>query len=579
MEQDRQWQYGNIFLSAAHDEDLFRLLKESGYDENEIRSFIDSVRERFVATEIDCGGIKAEIKKYFKRRPKIRKLMLDYRRKLSTWIEGQNNVPFVPQLAFMQLPPLNDQSLPHYLEVFEKKNKQVRKKFPKELGQKGLKVMQDYINSMSLEDMYSFSTAKNCEALLGEYINQSERNALKVFLIILGQHDESLIASYMDNLLGLCLKKLFKNDHFVRSLFNLLDGNFYSGQPAKAVDPIVMAAIISQIRDHNLIEPRQDTDVLLDKPREETDFTFAFTTDGQDGGIELNPDFAPAPFSIPAKYLPHHWNGHRLVNPNLYDPFVRLASALDQMGWDDTRQDKARQWMEGLANRRRYTTDFSRMKVNEMPGAENLDIWFYFFNHKRMEPVEIGIEVIVNGGSIVYFLNNQYQLEMRSSGNYVPLHPLPERQSSNDIDRLYSSERIRNWASPNAIRNLHYYILKHAHSLLVEPRSVEARSGNRSDPNENEFNIRLTEYSSEISIPSEPKGGERIGTRRRVTVYHGVKGHPMRLPEGKKASQKAIAEASRLGIHLNEGETYRKSHHRGSELAEEVEPKIKIKNH
>ncbi|MBU0727361.1 hypothetical protein KKA95_01625, partial [Patescibacteria group bacterium] len=222
-----------------------------------------------------------------------------------------------------------------------------------------------------------------------------------------------------------------------------------------------------------------------------------------------------------------------------------------------------------IENDRQYTLDFSRIRVVDIPGTEDMDIWFNYYQDEDMEVDEMQVEIIVNDASIVYQIKNGV-CYMRGEKNMLPRLPESEIDIDPDhIDALYGRPEIQQWASPEAQNNLSYYMLKYAHALLVLPRSVGKQSRSTSVERDNTFNLRLRDHSTEIYMPNGEGGIKRVVTHHYNTAFSTVPGHPRKLPKGYKPSPEAIAEADKAGVYIKPGETFVKKHTRGSELTEQ----------
>ena len=563
------------FLSAGHDEELLDYLEKNGYSRDKIRTLILSLRDRFRSNDLNCHGIKHELNRHFKKRPKVQRVVKNYRRQLQEWVNDSSNYPNPPQLDLQQLPPLTSQTLNKYLAYFEDKYITFFSNFNSKYDPLSINP-ENMESKLDLEDKYKGYSIANCEHLIKEFIETSEENALQFLLHAFDLNDSRLIASYED-LIEAALQKLVNNIHFLRSLFNLLDDNFHKQDTIKKIDVIILNIVLNELVKLGVCTTFSDseTEVDLSSPRPDQCYTFGFDLVGEGSTPAYWKERNKMNLRISQQLLPAHWNGHRLVNPKLNDSFKEFANVLNAVEFHEEKKNAGEIHLNGFVHDRRYASDFTRVKVTDIQGMEDMDLRFHYFNHSHLRSGEIGVEVVVNGASTVFFLDEEGKLTVRESGNLNP--PLPANiQVTDDHVDTFAVNPLK-WLTEKGLTNLYLYILKYAHHLFVQPRTKTKNNNSGSGRRRNNrFNIRLSEYSSEITIPSTSQGGQTEGGSRRITVYHGVTGHIRDLPAGWKPSQEAIDEARRHNIFLAPGQTFVKPHHRGSELAEETDSKKKL---
>lgn len=566
-----------IFLSAECDEALIKALEKDGVSSDSTKLFVQNLRSKIQSGELDCGGVKPAIKKRFKNKPKVKKIALNYRRKVMEWLNGPSKYIKPPQFDLQNLPPLTSQTLNRYLEFFEKKFRDFANYYePKHKDD--TTIDKEFMKELPPSVQFGLFSMHNCGNIIKRFIKEGEENALQVLIHIFDINDPFLMQTY-EGLIRKTIQELSNNIHFLRSLFNLLDENFHKKNMAKKVDTIIMKIIVSELTQLDICNTfSDDEEGIIDntKPRTEQRHTLGFIVHWKDGveKDEIN-------LRIPHHLMPIHWNGCRLVNPKLNQTFQKFADALDEIKCDEKMQKEGAKYYEDLLTERKYAVDFARIKATDIPGMEEDDLWFHFFHNDQLSDGEIGVEVIVNGASVVYFLNQELDLRVHHQGNMIPLLENYDDVPDDHIDSIYANPNVSNWLSKKAIKNLHFYIFKYAHHLLVSPRTTKEGDNvnDNESPKNNKFNIRLSEYSSEITIPYLSQGyGSSHKHQSKLTVYHGVTGHVRELPKGWKPSQESIEEASKHNIFLAPGQTFVKHHHRGSELAEETVSRKKIEN-
>ncbi len=592
--------------SAKFDKALLEELNKSGYSQDQLEKLADELMRGVLDDHLTCKEIRNILRRHFKsKKPRARKLVMGYRKELVKWLGQNNNLPHPPQLTLQQLPPIDSDTFSQYidqlLELKRRMADQTTQLFPHlrqetenhsltdainsaesiEASGKLMKELQRDNEQAAIEMEFGIvSPCKNVVHVLAEFISQSEENALLVFLRILDTQSEVDLADF-DDLTTACLSRLANNTHFVRSLIHLIDQNLFDRNPAKQIQFILLFQLMRRLIDTEIADTWQGQEPAVDfsQPRNSSILTYHLHNEGADDESP-NRDFN-INLRIPAQHLPAHWNNHRLVNPSSNEEFQDMAQLLDQQQIE-LRDTESEIYTNALRHHRCYALDFARMKITEIPETENKEIWFHFFHHHEMTDGEIGVEVIVDGASIVYFITND-AIEMRGTGNYLPRggRGLQSLEVNNQLDQRYGEPALRQWASPHAIQNLHYYMLKYAHALLVEPRSITESShdSQHHDLTNNRFGIRLSEYSSEVTIPSvsaESQSSNQLS--RRVTVYHGVSGHIRNLRAGHRASPEAVTEAQRQNIFLTPGQTYVQPHTRGTELAEKIDSDKKVRS-
>ncbi len=563
------------FLSAEHDEGLLDQLSKKGFSRERVQTFISNLRDQFKSGDLDCREIKPVLKRYLKKGPRAQSFVQDYRKRIQEWVRNPAGRLAPHQLDLHQLPPLTSQTLNEYLAYFEEKLVSFLDHFNSKYKNYENMGPENGGDILDLEDQFLCCAKANCEMLVKEFIEESEVNARQFLLYIFELDDSVRIEGYKD-LTETALQKLSDNIHFLRSLFNLLNENIFEQSTIKRIDANVTLVLLEKLIELGVCETWVDEPPNTDftRPRTTHDLNHITSLGTPEGEREIVTNVR-----IPTQLVPAHWNGHRLVNPALNHSFNELGNILNTVERNEEMQNEAERHLNGLVDDRRYASNFTRVKVNDIPDTENMDIWFNYFCTSRLRPGEIGVEVVINGASTVFFLDEEGILTVRENGNLNPPLPPDELGDPNHIDSLAVSPLA--WLTENGLTNLYIYILKYAHHLFVEPRTESENSspGGEGLRGNQLFNIRLTEHTSTITIPSSsPNSEPGDGRRSRITVYHDVTGHIRELPEGWRPSQEAIRAAREHNIFLVPGQTFVKHYHKGSELAEETSSKKKVNN-
>ncbi len=565
----------SAFGITGLDSELLEKLEQYGYKRNEIIEMCNSFHERLKAGEITCATVRNEIRTTFpKRNPQARRLAIDYREQMLNWVNGASQFPYPPNYSIQKLPAITSGTLIRYLRLFERYKKGDTEYTPPDtsIEQEELQSRNDYLEMVRhrvesdspglLKNAEVGEPIANLNAVLKEFINQNEDNALQVFLYIISLNSSNQI-SYYNDLMQECLRRLSGNIHFIRSLFNLIDENTYMDNPKHPIHGNVMPSLLNSLIETNIVsDARNESDAISNS--EPRDYQFHRHT-----------VFDPATneqivfrMKIPSNYLPIHWNGTRLVNPVSCKSFQEFSSIIEK---DENIDKKGKveeiiKCIDELENNRRYGLVFSRMKVTDIPGTDDMDIWFHFSHDENMDSGEIQIGVVVNDAEIVYHFDGRY-IEMRHNGIMIPRKQNPP---PGHLDRLYEDTRMEQWATHEAQDNLAYYILKYAHILLVLPRNEGERPERGvGHPTDNPFSLRLAEHSTTTHIPGHSTGQGGNHRSRTVTAVHIVDAFVRKLPKDYKASLEAISNAARQHIFLVPGQTFVDSHTRGTEGTEQ----------
>ena len=564
--------------SSVIDKKLLDTLARAGYSEEFVIQMVDGFRQRLEQGVITCTTVNNEIRRAFsgKRNKRSRDLAIRFRVAMQNWINLASPFPHPPTLEVQQLPPVRSETLKRYFNLVERLHKRdVDHKAPDlRWGAKeddAYEYARYAIESDSPGATKSIEIDQNMEnakAILCDYINRSEENALEVLVYILNLEDDELIVTY-NPLIVEVVERLSGNPVFIRCLFNLFDENAYRDNPvcriADSNNTLILNALMQAGVVHEYYEGESCTNNV--EPRD-----FQYHSHVHTGKVEDAEDIETEfRLKIPSNYLPLHWNGTRLVNPCLNTSFQEFAKILkeDVDKETDKKEEEKKKYIDEIENNRRYTLDFERMNIMDIPGTEDMDIWFNYYQDEDMEPTEMQVEVMVNDASIIYHIKNGV-CYMRREGNMVPRLLEEEMDAgSNHLDALYGKPNVQQWASLEAQNNLSYYLLKYAHVLFVLPRSVGKKSESSKVERENRFNLRLREHSTEARIPNGEGGTRRVVMHHFKTGFSTVAGHIRKLPEGQRPSPEAVAEADKYNIRLLPGQTFVKEHTRGSELTEQ----------
>ena len=567
--------------TATLDRKLLDQLVKAGYDEDEILKMVSGFLGGFEEGHITCATVRNELRRSFplKRGKQTRDLVLRYRKQMQNWVNQATPYPHPPTLEVQQLPAPRSETLKRYFNLFERLHKRRVSHQAPNANADVSEVLQERGMYEALRHSFESNEPglvrrveienplENVTSILEDYINRSEENALEVLVYILSLNDNDVTIQYHP-LISAAINRLSGNIHFIRTLFNLYDENAYREKPVNRVTDACNTLILAALRGANVIQEWDGENDLVgnEEPR---DFWYQQHTHDMrhsDGSVTTTELL----MKVPASYLPLHWNGTRLVNPLNNSSYGEFAGLLEEDA-DRGREGKIEEmvrYVDEIEGNRRYGLDFSRVKVIDIPGTEDMDIWFNYYHDEDMEPEEVQIEVMVNDASIIYHINHD-RCYMASQNNVVPRLPNPG-SNPDHLDELYGRPDVQQWASEEAQENLKYYLLKYLHALLVLPRSVGRSSEGSRGERENAFNLRLRGHSTETYIPSDGEGGQR-----RITIHHyntafsTVTGHIRRLPPGHRASSDALAEAEKHSIHLVPGQTFVKEHTRGSELTEQ----------
>ena len=569
---------------ALSDADFWNKLIENGCPKSLASSLIKELSQKYFNWQVNCTEIRQIIRQKLKEKyPKACELALTYRRKLKEWVIEQSSDVDPPHFVIQNIPPVTRENLSQYFDLIK---------------ESGVIPGEDYhpLGKVSKEMRINFQKLKigNLQDRICKFIQQSEQNALAVLVYMIESEDDELVDALLKA--GLIfketIKKLSANLHFVRSLINIIEEIPKPQQNKKEEDRranVVLFNAFKALVDLGICKEVSEYPVRDATKPDEEGFWYMQYRDNKEEVAELL-------VFIPQKYIPYHWNSHRIVIPSINDTFHEVAAKLDEAPKLDGQlnEEDLDKYTNSLINNRRYALDFDRMKITEIPGTNGMDIWMHFFHHVHMQPGEIGIELIVNGASIVYFLNEKCELKVPEKSIVLP-RPMfmpkdPEKlKDGYSMDQIYTCpESKRDWISERAQKILHFYFVKYAYYLLCVPRHIQTDEKNtdskttqqhdKKQNQNNKFDIRLTEYSSEITIPSIfPNGTADSGRESRITVYHGVTGHVRELPERYRATEEAIAEAKKHKIVLAPGQTFVKPHMRGGQHAEEIKSKKKIK--
>lgn len=565
-------------LSSIFDKKLLDTLSKSGYSKGDIIHIIDSFRQRLEKGEITCATVNNEIRNAFprKRNKRVRDLAIRYRVAMQNWINYTSPFPHPPTLEIQQLPSIKSETLKRYFNLIERLHKRgINHKAPDlrwGVNENDIYEATRYdIESQSpgaTKEVEINQNLENVIAILCDYINRSEENALEVLVYILELEDDNLIATY-NPLIIAAVERLSGNPVFIRCLFNLFDENAYRDNPVCRIRDSNNTLILNALMQTGVVQEYHESESYTNNA-EPRDFQCHLHshTERVEGADDNEIEFY---LKIPSNYLPLHWNGTRLVDPCKNSSYKEFSEILEQDANEkvDKKEEEKRKFIYGIENDRRYTLDFERMKIMDIPGTEDMDIWFNYYQDEDMEPTEMQVEIMVNDASIVYHIKDGV-CYMRGERNAVPRLPEDEIGTDpNHLDALYGKSNVQQWISLEAQNNLSYYLLKYAHVLFVLPRSVGKKSESSKVERENRFNLRLREHSTEARMPN----GE--GETRRVVMHHfktgfsTVTGHIRKLPKGQKPSPEAVIEADKYNIRLLPGQTFVKEHTRGSELTEQ----------
>lgn len=566
------------FDSALLDVDLIEKIVSEGHDKDRVIGMACNLMGRLQRGEITCATLKNEIRRNFPKRkgPSVRDTILKYRTELLNWINGVSPLRYPPNLAIQNLPPLNSNTLTRYCRLYEKyRNNDNRPAQPdttasrEEARARGgnhevFRYDVESANPGSVSNYEFDYPAYNLQNILVDYVRQSERNALEVLMYIISIGNTRRFFCYRGVIVHEAIRKLSGNIHFIRSLFNVLDEVIHTQNLDHQFPMLVLADIMRGLNAAGVTaeyNPEEDVIINPDEPRDFHQHTITMQAENADLTYRF-------PIRVPSNYVPAHWNITRIVNPSANESFQEFSRILERdSGSLDQRLEEGARYMNELENNRRYGLEFSRIKVTEIPGTENMDVWFYYSRDPEMEPGEMRIEVLVNDGSIVYFFNNGI-LETRERGICIPRVP-DEEFGPDHVDAMFRHPTIRNWASNEAQRALFFYIVKYAHALLVLPRTTGTVSPAPGDPNNARFNFRLTEHSTQTHMPGLSTGENPGRPGRTITAFHGVDPYVRQLPPGHRASPEAIAEAARHRIFLAPGQTFVSAYTRGSEITEQ----------
>lgn len=569
------------FTNAVLDTELLAKLEKLGYEPNAVAAFLYELRGKFQRQEIQCAEVRRSLKKFFPaRRPQARQLVSQYRQEMQNWINGASKFPFPPNMTMQKMPKLKPDNLHRYLKLYEKQYLELHHyKIPdvaespqNNIGQ--IKQAIEADNPGSLKAFEKFFPVANTETVLREYINESEANALQVFTYIIRlQNTQTFIMYQGTNMLKNTLEKLRTNVHFIRTLYHFIDEQLNVEHPLMGVRDVVLGELLKILNEIGVTREFAEDDIMTPHNEPRDTVRQEYRVDNAVSGATM----FDVRQEIPAIYLPVHYNGHRLVHPAHNADFQSLAQKVvtaDRESDTQKMYEDGLQYIEELRTNRRYSLDFARVKITEIPGTEDMDIWFHYSHDNAMPPHEIKVEIVVDGASIVYYLDDA-DIIIPTRGVLAPrtqedVEPFPDH-----VDRMYEGEEAQRWMTAFRKTSIHYLMLKYAHALLVLPRnqsveSDEDREGNGTRPQE-PFEFSLNEYESQVTIPHTNPANASDGNRDpyRVTVYHGVAGHVRRLPRGQEASPEAIQNAQRYHIHLVPGQTFVRPHSCGSKLTEQ----------
>ena len=573
------------FGCTAFDAELLDKLCEYGYDKNSLITMVNDLRERFINEEITCSTVRNDIRNYFpKRNPRARRLAIQYRQAMLNWVNGASPFPYPPTLPIQRLPELTPHSLARYLNLLERYHKKDQEYSPPstdsdsgEMENEG-----DYLEMIrcemgrnapeTLKEGEIYQPIENLKTRIKEFINQDEDNALQVLVHIMELTNSNQIQIYKD-LMSESLRRLSGNIVFIRSLFNSIDRSENSNDPKYRISGEMIAHIYDSLIDVGIISRStgEDRTISTIEPRDFQFHNHIYThTHTNTSTNERTQQRTVFEMKIPSDFLPVHWNCTRLVNPTLNPTFQNFAKILEKDAASEMNEriEESATYINEIKNNRRYGLKFSRMPVTDIPGTEDMDIWFHFSKDDDMEANEIKVGIVVNDTEIVYFLQDGV-LGMRSGGNMIPRvnsADIPE----DHIDNCYGHNNVQRWASDTAQLNLATYIVKYAHTLLVLPRTEGEKIERPDNPTNNRFNLRLRAHSTTTRIPGRNTGQGGRHRSRTVTAIHEVDSFVRKLPKGHKASPEARRNAAREDIILAPaGQTFVEGHTRGTEETEQ----------
>lgn len=593
---------------ALYDQELTERTKAVRGD---VRYIVEAVCNSLALAKRDvpCDEIRELIRRRIGKKPKAkmagRQALNEYRRVAGEWVDGDTIYDYPPNLRLQGLGELTDSNFEDYFQYFmevledydrrvEPIDEMIRDSLQGSDGE--LILAEDRTSKLAVNpeivaardkilgsESFKYQVSypfMNLQKAFIEYAGKDERRALRVFVRLLQQRAELVLR--FSGLVEAVFRKLSGNEYFLRSFFNLVDEGFNRKSSDLGVDELTLGEFLRAADKIGVCQVDYDTALpaiqSLDEPRDHNDYVVVVTCEGAVPG-KISGAMV---IKTPARFLPLSWNSHRLVDPTRNRQMRALAGNLDSVDAEElVPGDDVQKYEDGLKTGRRYYTNFARMAVTDMPGfSEEDEIYLHFFNRPgKMSPLELGVEVIVNGASIVYFLNEDCGLEMRSYGNVIPcdeqLGGFLEREpgAKEFVDAIFGKTAVTRWASPDVQEKLRRIALKYAYYLLVERRSGMKAGGTLKKPKaKTPFDLLLEGRDSEVEIPATggKGGGEsgEAGVTRRLLIRHDVDGFTRELPEGQRhsleAEERALEEA---GITLRSGQTYVRRHKRGTVVA------------
>jgi hypothetical protein len=571
----------------------------------ELGGLVDNILGALRQGDVTCDQIRKSIKKRIPKKPATkrrgRQALNSYRAAMGDWVDGKTIYDYPPDMRLQNLGDLEDQNFDQYfgyfLEVLADYKKRVsviddlaRDQVMKSGAQtvfaedpmSKLQVTPEMValrDQILGADSFRFQVSYpfvNLQKAFTEYAEKDEGNALRVFVELLRMEPGQVLR--FPDLIDSIFKTLSGNEYFMKSFFNLVDEVFNHNSGDLQVDELTLIEFLRSAHRLGICDIKFDSNEVeagdIGEPRTHHSLVvFIMTEGGVTPGMVVK---------TPAKYLPVSWNSHRLVDPASNNELQGLATNLEGVDVEElVPSEDVEKYEEGLKTGRRYYTNFARMMVDGIPGYEEEDeVCFHFFNKRdSMTPLELGVEVIINGASVVYFLNEDCELEMRPIGNVIPederLKGFPDLKGSDHIDGMFLRKSTVEWASEDIQEKIRRYILRYAYYLLVEKRSgLKKGASIKKQKSKTPFDLLLEGRDSVVEIPAEGGDGNGEGGSRKFLVRHDVDGFTRVLPEGQRHSAEAAERAlDEGGITLVPEQTYVKRHQRGTVVAGGVSSK------